>query len=193
VGEAEIRETFGEGVGLTDVGVVEDGPAGKGLAVNVEWPGEVDQVCQDPLQGVVAGGMMQEVGTDAGQTVEQVVLGEGGEFAAVDTGLGEVDAAASERSDRRVNAGEGGPVPCGSVGLGGVEHEGERGGAEEEAGVVGRACSVPGGLPHPGVRGLPAPRAGVGAFDVQQRDTGGAFGQGLCTPELFGVRRSGHQ
>jgi hypothetical protein len=110
-------------------------------------------------------------------------------MASADAGHGGLRAMTRERCQVAVDACQRLAVPA-SARCGGVEHEGDGGKAQEQAGVVARADLSGYRGADPPVRLLPCPVPGVGSLDVKERDAGGALAEGLRQPRLVSWRRA---
>ncbi len=162
-------------------------PAGRGR--RVRGAGQGDEVLQNSFEGEPLGVGAQEVRPDAGEAVEQVVLGERGQVALADTGERGVHAAVGQVSDVLV---QGPPRRFVQVLEGrrdSGEDEAEGRGAEEQSRSVGRADVAGRRGGDPPVGGAPGAAVTADRLDVQQADPGGAVGEGLHCPRL--VRRRG--
>lgn len=128
--------------------------------------GQGDEVPQDSFQGGPVGVGAQEVGPETGESVEEVVLREGGQVAAADARESGFGSAVGEVGDVLVQglARQGVQVLEGRRDGGKEEADGR--GAEKESGGVGRA-DVPGGRSgDPSVGGAPGAAVPAGHFDV---------------------------
>jgi hypothetical protein len=171
--------------------LLSDPPAGKATAVGVQGAGQGDEVAEDPFEGAAAWVAAQEVGADAGEAVEDVVLGERGQVAAEHAGKGGVGAAVGECGDVGVQGRPRFAVAGVESGGGGVQEERNGGCAEEQAGGVGGADVAGGRLSDPAVCQAPGAEACVGPFHMQQGNAGRPLCEGLRQPRLVRGRWSG--
>lgn len=151
--------------------------------------GQAHQILQDSFQLRTAGLTAQQQRADAGETPEQVVLGEGGVAARVDPGVRLGQTLPGVRGHDTVERVQRACVAIRTVG-GQVQDEGHRGGAEEEVGVLSldeRSDSREGA-----VHLVPGCGAAACPLDVQQRGAERAVGEGLARGGVGGRRSSGH-
>src|SRR5690606_16685761 len=139
VGDSVVAVSVGEAGRQPLARIMKDPPAGSGLTVDTKGAGERDEVVEDAPQSAAARGTVQQVGADSGQSVEHVVLAEPGQFAPVYAGCSRLHAAVGQGGDMLVHGLQSSGIPCRPDAGGGVEGEGDSGGAEIKTGGVGSA------------------------------------------------------
>lgn len=178
VGGSEIGVPPGEAVAVGAEGIVADPPAGPVGPVEGVRLREGDQIFQDVAQRAAARVGAQEIGADAGEAVEEVVVGEGQGEAAPKSLVGRIGAAMGECGDPVVEGGAGVGVEVVPAGWGRAQEKRDGGGPEEQA--AGVACvDLSGGGFTDQLMGAAPGSVVPGPFDEQQGPSGGASGEGL--------------
>ncbi len=183
VGHAQVRVTAGERPGWRCGGNVDGPPAWRGQPGRVggrQWFGEPDKVGQDLAELLAVGVAGRQVGTEAGQTSDQVELGAFRSPSRLDPCVGRREPPLDQPFDGGVQLLDRAEVAAGWGCR--CQRERKRGGTEPQAGARPSGKVFPGGGRQPGCDRGPTASVGAGAHAMENRDAGRALGQRLALP-----------